>query len=64
MKDLKDKIINYLKETMVEMKKVTWPDRRYVTVASLIVLSLVFLTGAFVMLVDFSLTKLFGVLLK
>jgi preprotein translocase SecE subunit len=64
MKDLKEKIVNYLKETMLEMKKVTWPDRRYVTVASLVVLGLVFVTGVFVMLVDFVLTKLFGLLLK
>jgi preprotein translocase subunit SecE len=64
MKDLKNKIVNYLKETLVEMKKVTWPDRRYVMVASLVVLGLVFFTGVFVMLVDFSLTKLFGILLR
>ncbi|OGB90592.1 preprotein translocase subunit SecE [candidate division WOR-1 bacterium RIFCSPHIGHO2_01_FULL_53_15] len=61
---MKDKIINYLKETLAEVKKVVWPDRRYVTVASIIVLALVFITGVFLMFVDFGLARIFGALLK
>ena len=57
-------IQQYLKETLVEMKKVAWPDRRYVTVATLIILVLVFLTGVFVTVVDFGLAKIFGVLMR
>lgn len=61
---MKDKIINYLKETLAEMRKVVWPDQRYVTVATIIILVLVFITGAFVMIVDFGLAEVFKVLLK
>ena len=61
---MKNKIQAYLKETQAEMKKVVWPDRRYISVATVIILVLVFLTGIFVMIVDFGLTELFKTLLR
>jgi preprotein translocase SecE subunit len=61
---MKDKIIGYFKEILAEMRKVVWPDRRYVTVATVIILVLVFITGAFVLLVDFGLGKVFSTLLR
>lgn len=61
---MKNKIQNYLKETQTEMKKVVWPDRRYITVATLIVLVLVIITGVFVMVVDYGLAGVFKVLLR
>ncbi len=61
---MKDKLITYLKETQAEMKKVVWPDRKYVMAATTIILILVILTAVFVMLVDFGLTEAFRVLLK
>jgi preprotein translocase SecE subunit len=61
---MKDKIIGYLKETLAEMRKVVWPDQRYVTVATIIILVLVCLTGIFVMTIDFGLGKLFTALTK
>ncbi len=61
---MKDKIIGYFKETLAEMRKVVWPDQRYVTVATIIILVLVFITGAFVMLVDWGLGKVFTALVK
>ena len=57
-------IKQYLKETLVEMKKVAWPDRRYIIVATLIILVLVCITAVFVMAVDFALAKIFGVLMR
>ena len=61
---MKNKILAFLKETQSEMKKVVWPDRRYISVATVIILVLVFLTGIFVMIVDFGLTELFKALLR
>ena len=61
---MKDKILGYLKETLSEMKKVVWPDRRYVSVATLIILVLVVLTGLFLMVTDYGLTVIFKALLK
>jgi len=46
------------------MKKVVWPDRRYVTVATIIIVVLVVLTGLFVMLVDYAYAAVFKVLLR
>ena len=64
MKEKINWIKNYFKETRSEMKKVVWPDRRYVMVASIVILVLVFLSGLYVMLVDFVFAKIFGVLIK
>ena len=61
---MKDKIVNYLKETLAEMRKVVWPDQRYVTVATIIILVLVFITGVFVLTIDFGLGKIFAALLN
>lgn len=61
---MKSKIKDYLKETYAEIKKVVWPDRRYVAVATLIILVLVFLTGFFVMLSDFGLAEILKLFLR
>ena len=61
---MKDKIVGYIQETLAEMRKVVWPDRRYTTVATVIILALVLLTGAFLMLTDFVLGKVFTALIK
>ena len=64
MKELFEKLVKYIKETRAETKKVVWPDRRYVTAATVIILILVIITGIYVMTVDLVFTKVFGVLLK
>jgi preprotein translocase subunit SecE len=61
---MKDKILSYIKETIAEVKKVVWPDRRYISVATLIILVLVFLTGFFVMFVDYALAAVFKIILR
>lgn len=61
---MKDKIQSYLKETVSEMKKVVWPDRRYVIVATVVILILVIMTALFVMVVDFVFAEVFKVLLR
>ena len=62
--DLINKIRTFFKETRAEVKKVVWPERRYVAVATMIILVLVVLTGLYVMLIDFGFSKLFGALIK
>jgi len=61
---MKEKILNYLKETQAELKKVVWPDRRYIISATLIILILVIVTAFFVMFVDYAFAGIFKVLLK
>lgn len=64
MKDIFGQLVKFFKETRAETKKVVWPDRRYVAVATLIILVLVTITGLYVMFVDLAFTKIFGFLLR
>ncbi len=64
MKSKLDFVVKFLKETRGELKKVVWPDRRYITVATIVILILVVLTAGYVMFVDYLFTNIFAVLLK
>ena len=64
MKDTVGKIVKYVKETRAETRKVVWPERRYVAVATTIIVILSFITGLYIMVVDFGFTKIFGFLLR
>lgn len=64
MKDLFAKAVKFLKETRAETKKVVWPNRRYVAVATLIILVLVMITGIYVTFVDLALSRIFAFLIK
>jgi preprotein translocase subunit SecE len=64
MKDAVAKIVKFVKETRAETKKVVWPNRRYVAVATAIILVLVIITGLYVMFVDFVFVRIFGFLMK
>jgi len=64
MKDIFGKLVKYVKETRAETKKVVWPDRRYVTVASVIIIFLVVIIGLYVMAIDLTFSRIFGILLK
>ncbi len=64
MKDKIEKVVGFLKETRAETRKVVWPDRRYVAVATVIILVLVTITGLYVMTVDIAFARIFGLLLR
>jgi preprotein translocase subunit SecE len=64
MKGKIDQVVKFVKETRAETKKVVWPDRRYVMVATSIILVLVFITGLYVMFVDLIFVRVFGFLLR
>ena len=51
------KIVNYLKETRAEVKKVAWPGRQYVTQATIIILVVSISIGFFVMILDLVFAK-------
>jgi preprotein translocase subunit SecE len=59
MKDIKTKIIEYIKETRAEVKKVVWPERQYVASATVVILLIVVLLAAFVTILDWGLAKIF-----
>ncbi|MCX5749435.1 MAG: preprotein translocase subunit SecE [Candidatus Saganbacteria bacterium] len=57
--DIIKRIKTYLKETETEAKKVVWPDRKYVAAATVIILIIVFLSSAYVLLVDWGFAEMF-----
>lgn len=64
MKDTVGKLVKFFKETRAETRKVVWPEKRYVAVATTIILILVVITGLYVMLIDLGFTKIFGFLMR
>jgi len=64
MKERLAGVTKFLKETRSEVKRVTWPVRRYVTVATSVVLLIVVASGLYVMLVDFVFARVFKLLVK
>mgnify|MGYP003573972426 CR=1 FL=1 len=57
------KSVQFLREVRVELKKVTWPNRKQTAGSTVVVIILVFILAAFLGLVDFSLSKLVQVVL-
>jgi preprotein translocase subunit SecE len=55
--------MEFLREVRVELKKVTWPSRKQTVGSTLVVIVLVFILGAFLGLVDISLSKLVQIVL-
>ncbi len=59
-----EKLRTFLREAKVELKKVTWPDRKVTTASTVVVLVVVFIVGVYLGLVDGVLTQLFHLLLS
>jgi len=55
--------LQFLREVRVELKKVTWPSRKQTAGSTVVVIVLVFILGAFLGLVDISLSKLVQIVL-
>jgi len=56
-------IVRYLRETMAELKRVSWPNRQEATRLTLIVLATTVAMSAFLGIVDLLSTQLFSVLI-
>ena len=55
-----NKAINFLKESVAELKKSTWLSRQEVAQSTFLVAIVVVLVAAYVGAIDFGLTKLLG----
>ena len=64
MKIKLDAVVRYLKETRAELKKVAWPDQKYIVTATTIILVLCIVMGLYVMGVDYAYAKIFAIILK
>ena len=58
LSDIPKKIVTYIKEVRVEVKKVNWPTRQEALRYSLIVIGASFFVAAYLGLMDFALTSL------
>ena len=63
-KEIKEKIINYLKEIKSESKKVVWPGKDYIIAATVVVLVIVFLVAVFITLIDYGFSRFFATFSK
>jgi len=64
MADTVKKIIQFLKETKFELKRVTWPTRKEMLAGTTVVLIIVFIVAFFLGVVDLGLSKLIKAILK
>ena len=58
-----EKFKAFLREAKVELKKVTWPDRKVTTASTLVVLVVVLIVAVYLGLVDAMLSWLYGLVL-
>jgi preprotein translocase subunit SecE len=59
-----EKIRNFLREVRVEMEKVTWPGRKEVQAATLVIIALVMLLAVFIGGVDFVVSRVLGLFFR
>ena len=52
-----DKVIRFLKEAKIELKKVTWPTHRQTLASTSVVIIVVIIVSMFLGIVDFGLAK-------
>jgi preprotein translocase subunit SecE len=63
IKSIIDRIRQFLRESKVELKKVTWPTPKEALASTSVVLAVVVIISIFLGLVDFGLTKIISVFL-
>ncbi len=54
----------FLKEVKIELKKVSWPNRRQLIESTIVVVSSVLIIAVFIGIVDISLSKLLTLILR
>ena len=57
LKIIAEKIVRFLKEAKIELKKVTWPTPRQTLASTSVVIIVVIIVSIFLGIVDFGLSK-------
>lgn len=63
-RDFSEKVMQFLREVRVELRKVTWPSRKQTVGSTVVVIVLVMIISLFLGVVDIGLSKLAQVLLQ
>ena len=58
VKEVMQKIIQFIKEAKIELKKVTWPTPKQTLASTAVVIIIVFIVSIYLGMVDFVLAKL------
>ena len=61
---MKEKIIRYFKETVVEMKKVTWPSKQELIGSTIVTVFVTVVVSVFIFAVDQGLSNLISLVLS
>jgi preprotein translocase subunit SecE len=61
---MKEKIIRYSKETVVEMKKVTWPNKQELIGSTIVTVFVTVVLSVFIFGVDQGLSNIIGIILS
>jgi preprotein translocase subunit SecE len=57
VKEVTQKVVQFLKEAKIELKKVTWPTPKQTMASTAVVIILVFIVAFFLGIIDFLLAK-------
>jgi len=63
-KDFVQKAVQFLREAIIELRKVSWAGKKEVFGTTIVVVVLVFFVGLYIGLVDFVLSRFLGLILK
>lgn len=59
-----DKIINFIKEAIAELKKVIWPSRKELKNSTIVVVFTIIIASVFIGLIDLVFTKILTLFMK
>lgn len=59
-----DKVLDYIRESRAELKKVTWPTKQQMWYSTLVVIVVTFMVSAYLGLVDLLLTGVFSKIVR
>lgn len=59
-----EKVLDYIRESRAELRKVTWPSKRQVWYSTLVVIAVTFMVSAYLGLVDLILTGIFSKIIR
>ncbi|MDD4160612.1 MAG: preprotein translocase subunit SecE [Synergistaceae bacterium] len=59
-----EKVLDYIRESKAELKKVTWPTKQQMWYSTLVVIVVTFMVSAYLGLVDLLLTGVFSKIVR
>lgn len=59
-----ERVLDYIRESRAELRKVTWPTKQQVWYSTLVVIAVTFMVSAYLGLVDLLLTGVFSRIIR